>query len=138
MDTGLEANTGGRLRRLKAKLGNETFMLTYGDGVCSVPIDELVRFHKSHGRIATVTAVRPASRFGGLEIQGDQVVKFSEKPQIGEGWINGGFMVLEPEVFDYLDGGDAMSLEADAMERIAAEASWRLSARALLAVYGHS
>jgi glucose-1-phosphate cytidylyltransferase len=121
VDTGLETNTGGRLRRLKSKLGNETFMLTYGDGVCSVPIDELVRFHKSHGRIATVTAVRPASRFGGLEIQGDQVVKFSEKPQIGEGWINGGFMVLEPEVFDYLDGGDAMSLEADAMERIAAD-----------------
>ena len=80
-----------------------------------------MQFHKSHGRIGTVTAVRPPSRFGGLVFAGDLVTEFTEKPQIGEGWINGGFMVFEPEIFDYLDQGDQTILEADALERLAAD-----------------
>ena len=104
-----------------------TFMLTYGDGVSDVPLDRLLAFHRAHGRIATVTAVRPPARFGGLVFDGDQVVDFQEKPQIGEGWINGGFMVFEPAVFRYLDD-DATSLEADALTRLAADRqlmAWR-------------
>jgi glucose-1-phosphate cytidylyltransferase len=117
-NTGQDTNTGGRVRRLKESIGNETFMLTYGDGVCDVNLQDLLRFHKSHGRVATVTAVRPPARFGGLVFDGDLVSDFVEKPQIGEGWINGGFMVFEPAVFDYLDNDDA-SLEADALEHLA-------------------
>jgi glucose-1-phosphate cytidylyltransferase len=93
-------------------------MLTYGDGLCDVHLEELLRFHRSHGRIATVTAVRPPSRFGGLIFDGDLITEFVEKPQIGEGWINGGFMVFEPGVFEYLKG-DNDSLEADALEQLA-------------------
>ena len=118
IDTGVNVMTGGRVKRLQKHLGNETFMLTYGDGVCDVDIAELVRFHKSHGRIATVTAVRPPARFGGLVFDGDLVKEFTEKPQIGEGWINGGFMVFEPKIFDYLEG-DQSILEADALESLA-------------------
>jgi glucose-1-phosphate cytidylyltransferase len=118
-NTGLETNTGGRIKRLEPWLKDETFMVTYGDGVADVNLDRLVEFHRSHGHIATVTAVRPPSRFGGLVFDGDMVAEFTEKPQIGEGWINGGFMVLEPAVFDYLAGDDS-SLEADALENIAA------------------
>jgi glucose-1-phosphate cytidylyltransferase len=117
-NTGQDTNTGGRVRRLKESIGNETFMLTYGDGVCDVNLQDLLRFHKSHGRVATVTAVRPPARFGGLVFDGDLVSDFVEKPQIGEGWINGGFMVFEPAVFDYLENDDA-SLEADALEHLA-------------------
>jgi glucose-1-phosphate cytidylyltransferase len=120
MDTGIDTNTGGRVRRLRRWLGEQTFMLTYGDGVSDVDLHALLAFHKAHGRIATVTAVRPPSRFGGLVFDGDLVAQFSEKPQLGEGWINGGFMVFEPGIFDYLDG-DGVSLEADALEQLASE-----------------
>ncbi len=95
-------------------------MLTYGDGVGDIDLSELMRFHRSHGRIATVTAVRPPARFGGLIFDGDMVAEFTEKPQIGEGWINGGFMVMEPAVFDYIASDDT-SLEVDVLERLAAE-----------------
>ena len=118
IDTGFETNTGGRLKRLEALLGKETFMLTYGDGLSNLDLSRLLNFHRSHGRIATVTAVRPPARFGGLVFEGDIVVDFTEKPQIGEGWINGGFMVFEPAIFDYLKG-DGDSLEADALEQLA-------------------
>jgi glucose-1-phosphate cytidylyltransferase len=127
VDTGLESRTGGRLRRLASFLQDGTFMLTYGDGVSAVRLDGLLAFHKKHGKIATVTAVRPPARFGGLVFEGDQVVEFAEKPQIGEGWINGGFMVFEPQVFRYLIG-DETSLEADALTRLAADRqlmAWR-------------
>lgn len=119
-DTGLDTATGGRIARLRPWLDGETFMVTYGDGVANIDIDALLRFHRSHGRIATVTAVRPPSRFGGLVFNGDMVAEFTEKPQIGEGWINGGFLVFEPAIFDYLDG-DGCVLEADSLERLAAE-----------------
>lgn len=119
-DTGLHTMTGGRLKRLERYLDNGTFMLTYGDGVSDVNFHELLRFHGSHGRIGTVTAVRPPARFGGLVFDGDLVKEFTEKPQIGEGWINGGFMVFEPGIFRYLDG-DQTVLEADALERLAAD-----------------
>lgn len=120
IETGLTTNTGGRLRRLKPWLDSGTFMLTYGDGVSNVDLSALLAFHKSQGRLATVTAVRPPARFGGLIMDGTRVEKFTEKPIAGEGWINGGFMVLEPGVFDYLDS-DADSLEAKALEAIAAD-----------------
>ena len=118
VDTGMETGTGGRVKRLEAWLRGGTFMLTYGDGVSDVDLVELLRFHRSHGRMATVTAVRPPARFGGITFDGDLVAGFTEKPQIGEGWINGGFMVLEPQVLDYLDG-DASALEVDGLERLA-------------------
>ncbi len=120
VETGLTTNTGGRLKRLQPHLENGTFMLTYGDGVSNVDVTELLDFHRSQGKIATVTAVRPPARFGGLVIDGDAVTRFTEKPVSGEGWINGGFLVLEPEIFDYLDG-DQCSLEANALERVAAD-----------------
>ena len=117
-DTGQQTNTGGRVKRLEPLLKDGTFMLTYGDGVSDVDLKRLLNFHRSHGRIATITAVRPPARFGGLIFSGDEVVEFTEKPQIGEGWINGGFMVFEPAVFDYLADNDS-SLEADALEKLA-------------------
>ena len=120
MDTGLATLTGGRVKRLEPWLKGETFMLTYGDGVSDLDIRELLRFHRSHGRLATVTAVRPPARFGGLSFDGDLVVAFTEKPQIGEGWINGGFMAFESEVFDYLAGDDTI-LESHTLERLAAD-----------------
>lgn len=120
IDTGLHAQTGGRLKRLESFLKDETFMLTYGDGLSDVDLHDLLRFHRSQKRLATVTAVRPPSRFGGIVFEGDLVGQFTEKPQIGEGWINGGFLVFEPDVFRYLRGDDT-SLEADALERLAAE-----------------
>ena len=120
VETGQETSTGGRVKRLEPWLKGDTFMVTYGDGVCDIDLQELLRFHRSHGRIATVTAVRPPARFGGLIFDGDLVAEFTEKPQIGEGWINGGFLVFEPEVFDYLEG-DHSILEIDALERLAAD-----------------
>ena len=93
-------------------------MVTYGDGVCDMDLRDLLRFHRAHGLVATVTAVRPPARFGGMIFDGELVAEFTEKPQIGEGWINGGFLVLEPSIFDYLEG-DRSGLEADAMERLA-------------------
>jgi glucose-1-phosphate cytidylyltransferase len=119
IDTGLHTLTGGRLFRLKRYLGNETFMLTYGDGLSNVDYNALLEFHRSHGRLATVTAVRPPARFGGLVLNGDVVEKFTEKPVAGEGWINGGFFVFEPGIFDYLQD-DQFSLEMDALEQVAA------------------
>ena len=120
VDTGLNTLTGGRVKRLEPWLKGETFMVTYGDGVSDIDLQKLLTFHRSHGRIATVTAVRPPARFGGLIFDGDLVAEFTEKPQIGEGWINGGFLVFEPAIFDYLKG-DSSSLEADALERLAAD-----------------
>lgn len=120
VDTGQGTNTGGRLKRLEPLLRGSTFMVTYGDGVADVDLHALVGLHRAMGRIATVTAVRPPARFGGLIFDGDLVANFTEKPQIGEGWINGGFLVFEPAVFGYLEG-DHTSLEADALERLAAE-----------------
>lgn len=120
VDTGLHTLTGGRVKRLEPWLKEETFMVTYGDGVSDIDLRDLLRFHHSHGRLATVTAVRPPARFGGLIFDGNLVARFTEKPQIGEGWINGGFLVLEPGVFEYLKG-DETSLESDALERLAAD-----------------
>lgn len=119
-DTGLETMTGGRILRLKKWIGEEAFMVSYGDGLGDIDISSLVEFHKAHGKLATVTAVHPPSRFGGLELDGDLVKEFSEKPQTGEGWINGGFFVFEPGVFDYL-ADDATILERDPLERLATE-----------------
>jgi glucose-1-phosphate cytidylyltransferase len=120
MDTGLKAQTGGRLKRLQAWLEDGTFMLTYGDGVCDVDLNQLLKFHREHGKIATLTAVRPPARFGALRFEGDLVTEFMEKPQTGEGWINGGFMCFEPRVFDYLKDDDD-SLEADTLTRLASD-----------------
>lgn len=120
IDTGLETNTGGRIKRMEAWLRDGTFMLTYGDGVSNVDLQDLLRFHRAQGRIATITAVRPPARFGGLIIDGDMVTSFTEKPQVGEGWINGGFLVFEPTVLDYIQG-DHTGLEADVLEILAAD-----------------
>ncbi|MEQ1857946.1 MAG: glucose-1-phosphate cytidylyltransferase [Longimicrobiales bacterium] len=118
VDTGLDTMTGGRIRRLDNWLRGSRFMVTYGDGVGNVDIRKLVAFHESHGRLATVTAVRPPARFGGLDLQGDAVSEFSEKPQTHEGWINGGFFVFEPAVLDYLDD-DSTILERKPLEALA-------------------
>jgi glucose-1-phosphate cytidylyltransferase len=118
IDTGAETNTGGRLKRLEPLLEDGTFMLTYGDGVSDVDLRALLKFHRAHGRLATLTAVRPPSRFGGIVVDGDRVVEFQEKPQVGEGWINGGFMVLEPGMFKYLKD-DRSGLEIDGLESAA-------------------
>jgi glucose-1-phosphate cytidylyltransferase len=120
IETGLHSMTGGRLRRLRDWLDGETFMLTYGDGVSNVDLTKLLAFHRSHGKLATVTAVRPPARFGGLMINDGMVGNFTEKPVSGEGWINGGFLVFEPAVFDYLTG-DECSLEAHALEQLSAD-----------------
>ena len=120
IDTGIHTQTGGRIKRLKDYIGNETFMLTWGDGVSDVNIQKLLEFHKSHGKIATVTAVRPPARYGYMKFDGSQVTEFTEKPQIGEGWINGAYFVLEPEVFDYIDG-DTTVWEREPLERLAGE-----------------
>lgn len=119
-DTGINTLTGGRLLRLKEVLGGETFMVTYGDGLGDIDIGRLVQFHRSHGRLATVTAVHPPARFGALDLDGDVVGEFSEKPQASAGWINGGFLVLEPGVLDYIDD-DAVSLERNVLERLAVD-----------------
>ena len=118
VDTGHAVNTGGRVRRLGAHLADGTFLVTYGDGVSDIRLDDLLRFHRGHGKLATLTAVRPPARFGGLIFDGDMVAQFTEKPQIGEGWINGGFLVFEPGLLDYLRD-DETSLEADTMDRLA-------------------
>jgi glucose-1-phosphate cytidylyltransferase len=120
IDTGLKTQTGGRIKRLREYFGNETFMLTWGDGVSNIDLNKLMKFHKSHGKYATVTAVRPPARFGHLIFNGDAVGNFSEKPQTAEGWINGAFFVLEPEIFDYIDG-DRTHWEKEPMERLASD-----------------
>lgn len=108
IETGPNTMTGGRIKRLKPWLGNSTFMLTWGDGVSDVNLDELLAFHRAHGKLATLTAVRPPARYGHLEFEGDKVLSFTEKPQTAEGWINGAFFVLEPAIFDYIDGDNTM------------------------------
>lgn len=120
IDTGLNTQTGGRIKRLAPWIGDRTFMLTWGDGVSDVNLFELLKFHRSHGKLATVTVVRPPARFGYPELAGDQVVRFTEKPQTSEGWINGAFFVLEPSVFEYIDG-DMTHWEREPMERLAAD-----------------
>jgi glucose-1-phosphate cytidylyltransferase len=120
IDTGMETLTGGRIRRLAPYIGNETFMLTWGDGVSDVNLDELLKFHRAHGKLATMTVVRPPARYGHMEMDGDQIVSFTEKPQLGEGWINGAFFVLEPEVFDYIEG-DHVMWEHAPLQQLAAE-----------------
>ena len=121
IDTGHETQTGGRVKKLASVLNNQTFMLTYGDGVGDIDISALLAFHRSHGKLATVTAVRPPSRFGGLVFKGDdEVCEFSEKPQIGEGWINGGFFVMEPQVIEYIESDDVI-LEKEPLENLAAD-----------------
>jgi glucose-1-phosphate cytidylyltransferase len=117
-DTGLNTMTGGRIRRLQTIIGHETFMCTYGDGLASIDVADLVRFHRAQGRLATLTAVRPPARFGGLEIVGDRVATFVEKPQTSEGWINGGFFVFEPAIFDRI-AGDATLLEHEPLAELA-------------------
>jgi glucose-1-phosphate cytidylyltransferase len=119
IDTGPDTMTGGRLLRLKSHLQSSgTFMLTYGDGVSDVDVAELLAFHKSHGKLATVTAVRPPVRFGELSIEDETVVSFQEKPQAGEGWINGGFFVFEPGVLDFIED-DSIMLERAPLEQLA-------------------
>ena len=118
VDTGQPTATGGRVKRLAEHLGRETFMLTWGDGVADVDLDKLLAFHRAHGKLATVTAVRPPARFGHLQLDGDRITEFSEKPQVGEGWINGAFFVLEPEVLDYIEG-DATQFEREPLEQLA-------------------
>jgi glucose-1-phosphate cytidylyltransferase len=120
IDTGDKTQTGGRIKRLVPWLGNERFMLTYGDGVGNIDLKKLLEFHQKHGKLATVTAVRPPARFGGLKFDGDRVVEFTEKPQAGEGWINGGFFVLEPQVLDMIDGDDTL-WEHEPLENLAGE-----------------
>ena len=118
IDTGLATQTGGRIKRLKEWIGNETFMLTYGDGLSNVDVKALLAFHASHGLLATVTAVRPSARFGGLVLDQHHVVQFTEKNQANEGWINGGFFVLEPQVLDYIEG-DSTLWEREPLEQLA-------------------
>jgi glucose-1-phosphate cytidylyltransferase len=121
VDTGPTTQTGGRIRRLKDWVGEDgTFMATYGDGLGDVDVAALVAFHQAHGKLATVTAVRPPARFGGIELEGQRVARFAEKPQTGEGWINGGFFVLDRKVFDYIDGDD-IPWESSPLERLTQE-----------------
>jgi glucose-1-phosphate cytidylyltransferase len=125
VDTGLATMTGGRIKRLAQQLGGGTFMLTWGDGVADLDILKLLDFHRSHGKLATVTAVRPPARFGALMLDGGGgVTQFSEKPQMAEGWINGAFFVLEPGIFDYIDG-DMTPFEREPLERLASEGQLR-------------
>jgi len=120
LDTGLDTQTGGRIRRVAEFIGDEPFMLTYGDGVANIDIPALLKYHKKQSRLVTLTAVRPPARFGQMEIEDGRVVQFKEKPQIGEGWINGGFFVLEPGIKKYI-AGDKTSWEFDSLETLAAE-----------------
>lgn len=119
VNTGESSMTGGRVKRMQSFIGNETCMLTYGDGVADINLDALLAFHRSHGKMVTVSAVRPAARFGELELAGDSVASFQEKPQLHEGWINGGYFVVEPAFFDLI-AGDSTILEREPLERVAA------------------
>jgi glucose-1-phosphate cytidylyltransferase len=118
IDTGLHSMTGGRVKRMKDFIGDETFLLTYGDGLSDINIDDLVDFHKSHGKMVTLTAVRPTARFGELDLHGDTVASFKEKPQKTQGWINGGYFVIEPEFFDFILN-DSTILEQEPLEKVA-------------------
>lgn len=118
VDTGKQTMTGGRVKRLQSYIGNETSFLTYGDGVSDINIEQLLKFHRSHGKMVTLTAVRPQARFGELHLDGLEVKEFQEKPQLHNGWINGGFFVIEPEFFSLIDGDDTF-LEREPMEQLA-------------------
>jgi glucose-1-phosphate cytidylyltransferase len=118
VQTGLDTMTGGRVQRMRSFIGNETFMLTYGDGVANIDLGALLDFHRSHGKMVTVTAVRPGARFGELMIDGGQVKTFQEKPQLGQGWINGGYFVIEPKFFDLISS-DSVILEREPLEEAA-------------------
>jgi glucose-1-phosphate cytidylyltransferase len=115
VDTGLKSMTGGRIKRMSDFIGNNAFLLTYGDGVADIDLDALLKFHKSHGKMVTVTAVHPGARFGQLDIKNNVVISFKEKPQITEGWINGGYFVIEPGFFDLIEG-DSTILEKEPLE----------------------
>jgi glucose-1-phosphate cytidylyltransferase len=119
VDTGLNSMTGGRVRRMRDYVGKETFLLTYGDGLADIDIHALVRFHHEHGKLVTVTAVHPGARFGELDLNGNTVSSFKEKPQMGSGWINGGFFVIEPAFLDLIADDDTI-LEKEPLERAAA------------------
>jgi glucose-1-phosphate cytidylyltransferase len=127
IETGANSETGARIKLLAPFLGNETFMLTYGDGVANVDLTKLIDFHRAHGKLATLTAVHPPSRFGKLEVEGDHVLRFAEKPQFageggiqtGEGWINAGYFVLEPGAIDYIDDDPLTKWELGPLERLA-------------------
>ena len=108
--------TGGRVKRMQSYIGNEPFLLTYGDGVADIDLKELVAFHKNHGKMITVSAVRPSARFGELNLDGNKVSSFQEKPQLHEGWINGGYFVINPEFFDLING-DSTMLEREPLEQ---------------------
>ena len=118
VDTGLNSMTGGRVKRMRDFIGNESFLLTYGDGVANIDLDALVKYHKSHGKMVTVSAVHPGARFGELDINNNIVTSFKEKPQITQGWINGGYFVMEPSFFDLIEG-DSTILEKEPLEKVA-------------------
>jgi len=120
VDTGQSTATGSRIKRLQPWVAGETFMVTYGDGVTNVDVQALLRFHRQQGRAATVTAVRPPARFGSLMFNGSLAAHFTENPQAGEGWINGGYLVFEPQAFDYFPAGES-DLAADVLENLAAD-----------------
>lgn len=119
IDTGLHSMTGGRVKRLQSFIGNEPFLLTYGDGVADIDVNKLIDFHKSHGKMVTVTGVHPSARFGELSIEGTNVKAFKEKPQTGQGWINGGYFVCQPDFFDLIEGDNTV-LEQSPLETVAA------------------
>ena len=116
IDTGQKTMTGGRVKRLQKLVGDETCMLTYGDGLADINLDSLLAFHKSHGKLITVSAVRPPARFGAIKLRGNQVTSFKEKSHLEEGWINGGFFVIEPGFYNFIDGDDTF-LEREPLER---------------------
>jgi glucose-1-phosphate cytidylyltransferase len=118
IDTGIDTLTAGRINRLRPILGEETFMMAWGDGVSDLDLRELLAFHRSHGKLATLTAVRPTARFGHMRFDGDRVKEFLEKPQTAEGWISGGFFVVEPGIFDYIRG-EMTQWEREPLERLA-------------------
>jgi glucose-1-phosphate cytidylyltransferase len=118
IDTGIDSMTGGRIKRLESHIDGETFMVTYGDGLANINIDELLKFHKKHGKMVTVTAVHPNARFGELDLIEDKVITFKEKPQTNQGWINGGYFVMEPEFLEFI-AGDSSILEREPLERAA-------------------
>lgn len=128
IDTGLKSMTGGRLKRLQKIIGNNRFMATYGDGVADIDIGKLMEFHISHKKTATITGVHPSSRFGELIIQKNLITNFKEKPQVQDSYINGGFFIFEPKIFDYING-DSICLERDPLEKLSKEGN--------LAIYKH-
>ncbi len=117
IDTGADTYTGGRLKRLEKYLSNETFLLTYGDGLSNIDINELTKFHESHKKMVTISAVRPPARFGSLSLKDSEVLKFKEKTQLGESWINGGFFVINPKFFNFLKGDETV-LESAPLEKV--------------------